>query len=307
MQPDSNLSRTGLFHLLVVYIVWSSTYLAIRVAVSLGSGFPPFIMSGSRLLTAAAILFLIAYLCKQRIKITKTELVNLAISGTLLWVFGNGLVIWAEQYASSSFAALVVSSSPIWVTLFESVMYRKKPSVTLTIALLTGFLGIGVLMYPALSKGISTEITAGIALVCSAICWSIGSIYQSRNPVNLSSHTASAYQHVAACVGFFFISLLFQEPAPAPTQNAYIAWLYLIVFGSVFAFTSFVSVLKLLPIQIAMTFAYVNPVLALFLGWFILDEPVTSWTIGGAVLVISSVAGIFSDRYKPKMHIAAEC
>jgi len=299
-QSDTTLSRNGLLHLLVVYVVWSSTYLAIRIAVNSENGFPPFIMSSSRMIIAALILLAIAYLCKHKLKPTREELINLSVSGTLLWVFGNGMVIWAEQYADSSFAALVVSSSPIWATMFESIFYKRKPGLILAISLFTGFLGLGVLLYPSLSKGGSTDFSAGIVLVCSAACWALGSIYQSRHPVQLSGQVSSAYQHIAACIGFLIASLVFQEPTPAPTPNAYIAWLYLIIFGSVFAFTSFIIVLKLLPIHIAMTYAYVNPVFALVLGWLLLDEPVTGWTLAGAAMVIASVAGIFKVRYAPQ-------
>lgn len=284
-------------HLSVVYVVWSSTYLAIRIVVHPESGFPPFMMCASRMAAAALLLLGIAWLRRDRMAPERTELSTLLVTGLLLWVGGNGLVTWAEQTANSGFAALVVSSTPIWVTLIELGLFRKRPGTRLMASLALGFAGLGVLMAPALRRGGLGDLTSGMMLICGAASWAMGSIYQNRNPVRLSSTATAAYQHLIACGGFLLAARLHGEPAlPSPTAHAWMAWGYLVIFGAL-AFVSFVTALRLLPINITMTYAYVNPVLALLLGWWLLDEPVTRWMACGAAMVIISVVGIFQERY----------
>lgn len=288
----------GMFHLMIVYIVWSSTYLAIRVAVGDHGGFPPFFMGASRMIIAGLILLLIAILGKNRIKPTLSEIRVLILSSLALWVGGNGLVMLAEQNAASGFAALIVSSSPLWAAAIEWAISRKRPSSLLIGSLILGFLGVGVLMAPALLANSSTGIMSGIMLVLSSISWSVGSVYQARCPVALTAPVMSAYQHLFASIGFLLLAGITGEPYPAPTTGAWIAWGYLIIFGSILAFTSYIFTLRLLPLDIAMTYAYVNPVLALVLGWWLLDESITSWTVAGAAMVVISVVGVFRDQFQ---------
>lgn len=303
---STSLSRAGLVNLSVVYVIWSSTYLAIRVAVGEGGGFPPFTMVASRMLAASLILLVFAFLRGYRIRPSFNEMMVLAISGTLLWVGGNGLVVWAEQHANSGFAALMVASVPIWVALIDSVLSRKTPSFLLAGSLLFGFCGLGVLMAPTLLNGSYADLSSGVALLIAPISWAFGSVFQSRYPVNVTSPVVSGFQQLSA--GFVFLILVFflQEPTPQPTPHAYAALAYLIVFGSVISFTSFISAIRLLPINIAMTYAYVNPVLALFLGWWLLDEKITVWTLLGAGMVITAIFGVFRDRHRHRELVEEE-
>ena len=294
-----NLSRKGLFHLFIVYTVWSTTYLGMRVGVDPANGFPPFLFGALRMGAAALILFALARLQHYTIKPTRQELVSLALVGNLLWMGGNGLVLWALQFADSGFASLIVASAPIWATLIELVQYKKKPSTVLLVALFVGFCGVAALSVPSMGKG-SSQAFAVIALLLAAVSWALGSVIQTRRTVNLPPQVMSAYHQLFASAGFLLWSLVFGEPAPQPNLSAWLAWLYLVGFGSVFAFTSYIYSLKLLPINIAMTYAYVNPVLALFLGWLLLNEPIGIWTILGAALVLVSVFGIFSAKHQQK-------
>ncbi len=300
-----NLSKKGLFHLFIVYTVWSTTYLGMRVGVDPANGFPPFLFGALRLGAAALILFALARLQHFTIKPTRQELVSLALVGNLLWMGGNGLVLWALQFADSGFASLIVASAPIWATMIELVLYKKKPSTVLLIALFVGFIGVAALSAPSLGKG-SAQAFAVVALLVAAVSWALGSVIQTRRPVNLPPQVMSAYHQLFASVGFLLCSQLLGEPSPQPNLSAWLAWLYLVSFGSVFAFTSYIYSLKLLPINIAMTYAYVNPVLALFLGWLLLNEPIGIWTILGAALVLVSVFGIFSAKHQPKLAAATK-
>jgi drug/metabolite transporter (DMT)-like permease len=290
------LSNAGLLNLLVVYVVWSSTYLAIRVAVSEGSGFPPFSMGASRMLITGIIFLLIAWLRKQRISITGREFIVVAVSGLFLWTGGNGLLIWSEQHVHSGLAALLVSTTPVWVALIEAIIAGRMLSPLLIMSLFFGLGGIAVLIYPSLSAGNSSDFISGIILLGASISWAIGSVIQKHNPLNISDFTLSGYQTLIASLTFLILSFLFNEPVAHPTQNAWLAWGYLIIFGSVIAYSSYASALRLLPINIMMTYAFVNPVLAVFLGWFILGETITLWTVAGATLVVFSVVGVFREH-----------
>jgi drug/metabolite transporter (DMT)-like permease len=292
-----DLDRSGLLNLLVVYTVWSSTYLAIRLTVREGAGFPPFTVGFMRTVLGALILLAWAYLRKQNIRPSKSEILKLARAGILLLVGGNGLVVFAEQRIDSGLAALMVAGIPIWSTIIEAILDRKYPSRQLTISVLIGFVGITILSLPKLISGVQADAIAMIALVVAPISWAIGSVLQARNPVNLSNRVNSAYQMIFGAIGFAVVALLLGEPTPSPTPQAWGAFAYLVIFGSVFAFTSYVTALQKLPTKIVMTYAYVNPVLALLLGWAILSEEITMLTIGGSVLVLLGVMGIFRERF----------
>ncbi len=287
----------GLAYLSAVYVIWGSTYLAIRVAVRSGSGFPPFTMGATRILLAGAIIFGWAALRRYPLRVTKRELGLLAASGLLLWTGGNGLVVWAEQRADSGYAALIISTVPIWVTVIETVIDRRLPSRRLVLALLVGFSGILVLTAPQLVRANKADLLALAALLLAPLSWSLGSVLQQRRPVHRPVLVNSAYQHLFGGLGFAAAMLLMQEPRPAPAPSAWLAWAYLVTVGSLIGFTSFLQALRLLPIHIATTYAYVNPVVAVILGALILHEPITPWMVGGSALVLLGVGGIFQQRY----------
>ncbi|MBX3003531.1 MAG: EamA family transporter [Anaerolineales bacterium] len=292
----SALNPAGLANLAVVYLVWSSTYLAIRIAVREGAGFPPFTMGLMRAALGGALLILWAYLQKQRVRITRREMLVLFASGTLLWMLGNGLVAFAEQRTASGLAALLLAATPIWTALIEAIWDRKLPSPRLFAALVIGFLGIVVLTLPSLTSGIHADVIAILLLQIASVAWSAGSVYQARNQLSLTPRVSSGYQMLFGAIGFALMMVLTNEPAPTPNQEAWLAWLYLVIFGTL-AFTAYVTALKLLPTRIVMTYAYINPVLAMLLGYFILHEQITTYTLVGSALVLLGVAGVFRDRH----------
>ncbi|MGE5405295.1 MAG: DMT family transporter [Candidatus Saccharibacteria bacterium] len=295
-KSNTSLSQNGLFHLLVVYIVWSTTYLAIRLTVMPGAGFTPFAMGAMRLLAAGVLLAAYAGLRGHRLRLSRQELWFSAVTGILLWVGGTGLVIWAEQTANSGFAALVIASTPIWVALFDAILDKKTPSLLLVVSLIIGFGGVILLMAPSLLQGSSTSLMAAAALVTAAVSWSAGSVYQARSSVKMVPTVLSTYQHIFGGLALAVMWIAAGEPMPHPTATAWGAWAYLVIFGSVIAFTSFIKALKLLPINIATTYSYVNPVLALLLGWWLLDEQLTVWTLAGAILIVVGIIGVFRGR-----------
>ncbi|MGD8413777.1 MAG: EamA family transporter, partial [Candidatus Latescibacterota bacterium] len=144
------LSLRGILHLIVVYIVWGSTYLAIRVAVREGSGFPPFAMAAMRVFAAGAILFGWAIVSRRGIRVGRREMGVLFVSGVLLWLGGNGMVSWAERRAESGYSALLIAALPLWVAIMESVIDRRPPTLRLVGALLIGLAGVAVLNGPVI-------------------------------------------------------------------------------------------------------------------------------------------------------------
>jgi len=296
LTPRQNLDRRGLLHLLVVYVVWGSTYLAIRVAVREGAGFPPFTMAFMRVLAASAVLLGWAALKGDRLRLTRSEFILFMVSGALLWVGGNGLVTWAEMRASSGLAALLVASMPIWFEVIGTITDRRRPNPRMVASILLGFAGVGILTWPILRTGIRADILAVVALLLAPLFWAIGSLWFQRRKPDLSVRAISGWQQLCGALGFLVVILLRREPLPTPTTEAWLAWGYLVVFGSIIAFTSYMSTLRLLPPAIVSTYAYVNPVIAVALGWLVLREAVTGYTLAGALLVVGGVAGIFNNR-----------
>jgi len=182
------------------------------------------------------------------------------------------------------------------VAIMESLLDRRKPSITLLGFLFIGIGGVAVLNGPALTSGNLGDLWAAGILIIACISWGLGSIIQSRNKTGMTPEVSSAWQQMSGGFGLTLFAIITHEPLPAPTNEAWIAWGYLVIFGSVIAFTSYVKALRILPTRIVMTYAYVNPVIAIALGWIILDEPITGYTIGGTLLVLLGVMGIFREK-----------
>ncbi len=297
---ERSIEARGIINLFIVYIVWGSTYLAIRIAVRPGSGIPPFTLGMVRILIAGILMLLISALRRSPMRPTRKELVVLACSGVLLWTGGNGMLNWAEQRLDSSLAALLIATVPLWMVLMESILDRKKPSSGLVLSLIIGFAGIALLSATTLRTGDMGDIVSLLALVLASISWTLGSLLQSRLPVTLSIEVSAGYQQIFGGLGFVVLVLLTGEPRPTPTTDAWLAWGYLILVGSLIGFTAYVRILQLLPMSVAMTYAYVNPVVALFLGAVILSEPLHLTTLAGAALVLLGVAGVFRERNRSK-------
>jgi drug/metabolite transporter (DMT)-like permease len=292
----------GLINLLVVYIVWGSTYLAIRVAVKEDGGFSPFLMGLTRVVAGGSLLLLWGLLRGERLHPTREEVITLVGSGLLLWVGGNGMVVWAEQRAESGLASLIIAATPIWVAIIEAIVDRRLPSWRLAAALLIGFSGIAFLSVPNLQGGFNADALSIVALLLAGLSWGAGSVLQSRRPTGFGSVVNAGYQHIAGALGFTVLVLVAGETWTMPDATAWLAWGYLVILGSLLAFTAYIRAIKLLPMKIVATYAYVNPVIAVFLGWLVLEETVTTWMLGGASLVLLGVAGVFRERSRSKRY-----
>ncbi len=292
------LNKNGLINLFIIYIVWGSTYLAIRVTVREGAGFTPFTMGATRLLLSGFLLLGWNIIRGGHIHLSRKDLTRLLVSSILLWFLGNGFVMLAEQRASSGLTALILASTPIWVAMMDSVYQKRLPSLLLVSSLIIGTGGIFVLSLPVLLNGVRADFFSIIALLIAAFCWGAGTFYQSKNPINLSPTVSSGYQMIFGGISFTLMAVFFQNPIPSPNLEAWLAWAYLVFIGSIIAFTAFIQAVRLLPPGIVTTYGYVNPIIAVFLGWLILNEDITIWTFLGAFFVLAGVTGVFQSNAK---------
>ncbi len=295
---DASARRAGLTHLAVVYVVWGSTYLAIRVAVGPAGGFPPFALGALRMLLAGGILLGWSALRRTSIGLSRRDAATLGIAGLLMFPLANGLVNWAEMRTSSGYAALLVGSLPIWTAAIESILDRRRPSLRFVVSLGIGFGGLVLLAAPGLAAAGRADAAAIVALLIAPITWACGSVLQTRRPVAVGPVVSAGYLHLFGAAGFTVFFLALREPLPTPSAAAWGAFAYLVLAGSVAAFTSFVRVLRLLPTGVVMTYAYVNPVIAVVLGAVLLGERVTPSNAAGMALVLAGVWGVLGDKLK---------
>lgn len=284
--------------MLTLYVVWGTTYLAIKVGID--ADLPPALFAGLRLVPAGLIMFGIAKARGSRLRISPRELRIVAIVGLLLLVGGQYGMMVAEQYVSSGLAALVVALVPLWIALAESVFPdMRRPSRLGWLGLAIGFSGLGILLAPRITgvTGGRTELI-GIAIILGGTwLWTSGSIYSKRNPVKVDGLVVAAYEMLIAGVTTLMLGTLMGEwQRFTLTPKGAGALLYLITFGSCIAFTAFVFALGNLPASKVMTYAYVNPVIAVFAGWgagmigLVPAEPITVATIFGMVVIVGGVA-----------------
>lgn len=284
--------------MLTLYVVWSTTYLAIKVG--LDAGLPPAVFAGLRALPAAAIMFGIAAWRGSSLRISWRDLRIVSIIGIFLLVGGQYGTFLAEQRVPSGLSALIVALLPLWIALAESAFPdMQRPSKLGWTGLVVGFSGLGILMWPRLvgvSASPSELIGIGIQIIATWL-WATGSIYSKRNPVRVDGMVVTAYEMLAAGAVLVVIATALGEWSELSwNTQAVAALVYLIVFGSCIAFTAFVYALAHLPASKVMTYAYVNPVIAVFVGWLaghigiVPPEPVTPALIVGMLVIVAGVA-----------------
>lgn len=285
-----------------VYIFWGSTYLAIRYAIET---LPPFLMAGARFIFAGGILFLVARFRSDYETPKAAHWRTSFIIGSLLLLGGNGGVVFAEKYISSSLAALLVAVEPFWVVLLSWLWLKhSRPNLKVAAGLLLGFFGVWLLISghaaPETASGtISMEIWASVAVLGATLCWAVGSLYGLKAPVPKSSILTAGMQMMAGGVVLMIASLVTGELSAfdisTVSANSIFGVLYLIVFGSLIGFTAYSWLLRnAKPANVA-TYAYVNPLIAVLLGWLIGGETLTGQMLVGAGIVVGSVVLITSQ------------
>ncbi len=291
-----------------IYLVWGSTYLGIRIAVET---LPPFLMSGARFLVAGGLIA--GWIAVTRgFRPTRRQWFDNTVIGALLLLGGNGLVSWAEQMIPSGITTLIVSLGPLFIVLLDWAVLAfgrdksqgTRPGVATFVGVGLGITGLAVLVGPQLGEGVGhldPWRVGGLVLAC--VSWSAGSLYTryARSPAE--PFTGAAMQMLAGSGWLILVSVLRGEPwqvnLAAVSARSLLAWSYLIVAGSLVGFTTFVWLMKHSTPARVSTYAYVNPVVAVFLGWLVLHEPVSSRIFIAAAIIIAGVAIITATKNRP--------
>jgi drug/metabolite transporter (DMT)-like permease len=301
--PAKHPSRTALLlAFAAIYLIWGSTYLGIRVAVE---SMPPFLMAGMRFLIAGAILFSVLKLRGAAWPTAHQWTANTVI-GIFLLLGGNGLVVWAEQYVPSGITALLIGVSPLFIVLTEWAWPGGiRPSPTTAAALLLGFAGVVWLAAPWESAANGGLHPAGaIAILGACTFWAIGSIYSRHAKHGADPFLAASLQMLGGGAALLLVALwhgdMAQLDVPAINSRSWWAFAYLTSVGSLVGFSTFVWLMKHSTPARVSTYAYVNPVVAVFLGWLLLNEPITGRTLIASAVIVTAVAIITVQKSRPQ-------
>ncbi len=279
-----------------VYLIWGSTYLAIRVAIET---IPPFVMAGVRFIIAGTLLFAWAR-ARGAPAPGRRHWAAATFIGVLLLTLGNGAVVWSEQRVASGLTALLVAMVPVWTVLVEWVGgTRERPGLGTVAGLLIGLGGVALLVAPGqLAGGSRVDPLIALVLTGGSISWSIGSVYSHRAGLPRSPQLATAMEMLAGGAGLLVAGLLSGELAAfhpaAVTGRSALAVLYLIVFGSLIGFSAFVWLLRVSTPARVSTYAYVNPAVAVLVGWAFAREELTARTLLAAAIIVAGVVLITS-------------
>jgi drug/metabolite transporter (DMT)-like permease len=287
--------------MLVLYVVWGSTYLGIAIAVQT---IPPFVMAGVRFLVAGLILLAWSRLRDGSTFVapTRREWRDSAIVGGLLLGGGMGLVAWGEQTIPSGIAALMVALVPVWIAIFGRLAYGQRLPGLAIAGIAIGFVGIAVLVGPtAMGTAGAFEPAGLLAVIVSPIAWSIGSLFASHRAVlPRQPLVASGLQMLTGGLVLVAMGAASGEfgsfDVAAVSSDSLLALVYLTVIGSLLAFTTFGWLLRVAPLQLVATYAYVNPVVAVILGALVLQEPIEPRTVVAGAIIVFAVALIVTAR-----------
>ena len=274
-----------------VYLLWGSTYLAIRFGVET---IPPFLMAGTRHLTAGLLLY--AWMRASGAPRPSGRHWASAVSiGGLMLLGGNGLVTWAEQRVPSGLAALIVATVPIWMAVLAAAEKKRRPSAFVIAGLAIGLGGIGLLVAPSrLGGGERVDPLGAVALLAAALSWSIGSLYSRRAPLPASILTAVSMEMIGGGCLLWITGLLFHEGARldlhAVSAKSALSLVYLVIFGSLVGFSAYVWLLKVTTPARVSTYAYVNPIVAVLLGTLLAGEVFTLRIGLAAASIVAAVA-----------------
>lgn len=272
-----------------IYVIWGSTYLLNKIAVT---ELPPLMLASIRFTTASVLIFIIGKMLGFSLAITKKQLINCTIIGFLFLTFGNGGVVWALKYVDSGFTALEISAQPLVVLLMMYFLEGKKIQPMSMIGVLLGIIGIYLLVS---QKELISQEGMALGMFVIFICmlsWAYGSLFVAKADFPKNYFINTGYQMLAGGIMLFISSMLFGETWSWPSewsQPVQISMLLLIVFGSIIAFTSFNFLLRSVSPEKVATSTYVNPVIAMFLGWYLLNEKITEQSIIAAIVLLTGV------------------
>ena len=299
--------------LVTVYLVWGSTYLAIRVVVRTA---PPLLAMGVRFLVAGVLLAGVIALRSgpRRLAVDRRVLAGSALVGLLLLLGGNGLVAVAEKTVPSGLAALVVASTPLWLVVLRLAVARERVARLSLLGTALGFAGIAALVLPGGltgPHGTPVRVAGLLVVVAAAASWALGSFVSSRVPMPADAFVATTWEMLAGGVGLVLAAAASGElqdfHVGDVSGHAWFALAYLVVVGSIVAFSAYVWLLANAPISLTATYAYVNPVVAVALGALLLAEPVSGAVLVGGAVVVAGVGLVVSSERPRRPPAPTEC
>ncbi|MCC7294191.1 MAG: EamA family transporter [Phycisphaerales bacterium] len=282
-----------------LYLIWGSTYLAIRYAVAT---LPPFLMAGARFILSGVVLFSI-YAPRSTEKLTGRHWATTAIVGTLLLLGGNGLVCWAELTVPSGLASLLVATMPLWMVLLDWLVFRgPRPTGRIVAGLTIGLIGVYLLIGESSKLGAGANVKGAVALLCACLFWATGSLIARRGGLPSSSFVATGMEMLAGGAALLIVGLIRGEAAGfevrAVTWSSWLGWAYLVVFGSLLGFTAYVWLLKVSTPARVSTYAYVNPAIAVMLGALFGDGELNARVLLASGVILSAVVLIVRGSQK---------
>lgn len=295
---------TKILAFLSIYLIWGSTYLLNKIAVG---QLAPFMLAGVRFLTASLLMFIIVKITKKSLRVNLVQLRNTAIAGFLFLAIGNGVVVWALSYVDSGLTALTIASQPLIVLLLLWVLEKRKIKLFSWVGVFVGLLG----MYLLISQNqisSSPESLKGILMIIGCvITWGYASIFVGKAELPKNYLVNTAYQMLFGSLWLILMSIIKNELWISPINwqlNVQWAMLGLIIFGSIVAFTSFNYLLKIVSPEKVATSTYINPIVAMILGYFVLKETISTQSIIAAVILLTGVYFINMKR-DPRVYLRA--
>ena len=283
-----------------IYVIWGSTYLLNKISVA---ELPPFMIAAIRFIIAGLIIFIIAKFMGISLSISKKQLMNSVIAGLLFLAIGNGIAVWALMYVDSGFAALEISAQPLVVLLLMLILQGKKIQPMSIVGVIFGVIGIYLLVSQKEIISQENSITGMIMLFVCMLSWAYGSLFVAKADLPSNYFVNTGYQMFTGGLILLIASILFGEQWSLPTEwSIRVQWsmILLIIFGSIVAFTSFNYLLKMVSPEKVATCTYVNPIIALILGWYFLNEQITTQSIIAAIVLLT---GVYFINTKKKLAI----
>ena len=284
------------FAFISVYVIWGSGYLLNKIAVQ---ELDPLMLASVRFMTSGVIIFLISILLKFSLKISKKQLINSIIAGFLFLSFGNGMLVWALLYVDSSFAALEISAQPLIILILMRIIYGTKIKQMSIIGIVLGFIGIYLLVG---QKEILEQDDSILGMTMIFLCmtsWALGSLFVAKADLPKNFFVNTGYQMITGGFTLLIFSLLINEKWIWPNEwelKTQYSVVFLILFASIIAFTSFNYLLKVVSPEKVATSTYVNPIVALFLGWYFLNEKITNQSLIASIILLTGVYFINSKK-----------
>ncbi len=295
---------TKVLAFLSIYLIWGSTYLLNKIAVG---QLAPFMLAGVRFLTASLLMFLIVGITKKSLRVNLVQLKNTAIAGFLFLAIGNGVVVWALSYVDSGLTALTIASQPLVVLLLLWILEKRKIKLFSWVGVFVGLLG----MYLLISQNqisSSPESFKGILMIIGCvITWGYASIFVGKAELPKNYLVNTAYQMLFGSLWLILMSVIKNERWISPVNwqlNVQWAMLGLIIFGSIVAFTSFNYLIKIVSPEKVATSTYINPIVAMVLGYLVLKETISTQSIIAAVILLTGVYFINMKR-DPRVYLRA--